>query len=182
MKTTARRRRLWLAVLAALAAAQIGASSCTSGGGSNAPVASLELVVTDQIFYAGNAYVAVGYVDVHTSLGVQAYDLDFSWSPASPDRTVEIFPHSDFNDRGGFFNSMPVLDKAAGTATGYVDLRHGAGTDLSGTTRLLNVVVVVEDGGAITLKASGKVARPDGVVFATAPSPSVKLSGTPPSP
>jgi hypothetical protein len=62
-------------------------------------------------------------IQVSSPTPIQAFEVGLQWDPAMLS-AVAVFPHSEFDDDGGFFTS-PEWNHQMGRLARVVDLRHG---------------------------------------------------------
>ena len=143
------------AAVAVLCAALLLGAKCGGGGGSG----------TTLSFTPGPVTVAPGLFSVDLALvgsfPLQAIDLDLV-ADAPGLVVVDVRPHPEFDDDGALF-AGPEIDLAQGTATGVVDLRHGAAKTAA---KLFTVDLQAVSPGSYQLAVSAvTLARPDGSTF-----------------
>ncbi|CAG0989128.1 hypothetical protein MYXO_02296 [Myxococcaceae bacterium] len=120
--------------------------------------------------------VSVDVLVVTASASIQAYDLGVQVSPPIL-VPFAIEPHPDFDDDGVLFRP-PAFDVAGASATGAVDVRHGAAA--SGTVRLLRVRLWAAASGVAEVRLSGDgIVGPDGSLVVS-PSAVATIQVTPP--
>jgi len=121
----------------------------------------LRLEVVQTYRFVSSAYIAIVDIVVVADAPVQAVDMGISWE--GPAITIaSAIPHHDFDDDGKLFSTGALGTHAI---TGIVDLRHGAPTAQT-VFRTARVALMIQNTGATsTLRATGKIAGPDGSLY-----------------
>ena len=112
---------------------------------------------------AGAGFVSRVLLSANASHSYRAYDVDVQWTPTAPTVFAGIDSAGEFSDDGpGTFVRLPDVDGDAGTLTGIVDARHGQGGAVIDENVLFELLFWSTTGDAITVSATGVLARADG--------------------
>src|SRR5262245_43127381 len=155
------------------------ADAAAAPTGAPEPAAALALVPKPSYAAGDDAWYAILVLQASASAPAQAFDVDVRFTPGVVTRALAAAPATGGFGGDAALSSAGIPDLPAGRLAHVVGMRRGPATALSGNLDLAYVLIRVGGREPVWVEAQGSLARPDGKLFATAPSTRVRVQPPP---